>query len=99
MVILLLIALVLVGSAVALALHGGAIRNRELLAQVGSYGFVEAPTATPKEAAGFGASLSRLAQSLGARVERRLGAERLRELRVLLNAAGYYRTSVTRYLG
>ena len=36
---------------------------------------------------------------LGARLERRLSPERLQNVRQLLNGAGYYRTTVTGYLG
>ena len=40
-----------------------------------------------------------IAAVLGARLERRLSPERLQNVRQLLNGAGYYRTTVTGYLG
>lgn len=100
MAIILLFALVLIGAAVALFLRGASttrVRTRELLADVGAYGYGDAGVeATPRPSQPL---LSGLALRLGRRFERRLGSERAREIRVMLNSAGMYQTSVARYLG
>src|SRR5690242_17247918 len=102
MVILLLSALLLLGTAVTLALRGVAttrLRNRELLAQVGAYGFGQVGAGAETQPPTARDAVAKLAQRVGTRLERRFGADHIRQLRVLLNSAGYYRTSVARYLG
>jgi len=102
MVIVLLIALVLLAVAVSLALRAAGatrVRGRELLAQVGAYGFGAVEAAAESKRSTLRDSVARIAQQIGRRIERHLESGRARELRVLLNSAGYYRTSVARYLG
>jgi tight adherence protein C len=97
---MLFIAVMLVGAAVALALRGVALtrlRNRAALANVAAYGFGGAAVAAPASPAA--PPFAGLAQQVGRRLEQRLPRERARNLRVLLNSAGLYRTSVARYLG
>jgi tight adherence protein C len=74
------------------------LRNREVLAQIGAYGF-DAAVLTAPERRESRRLLSDLASRLGEMVEHRIGPSRQRELRTLLNSAGFYRTTVTRYLG
>jgi tight adherence protein C len=100
MILILLLALVLAGSSVALmlrALAGGRIQRRAVLAQIGSYGF-GAGAVTPRRS-GLDETIAALALRIGSRFERRVGASRLREMRKMLNAGGFYRTSTARYLG
>src|ERR1700758_5483828 len=102
MILVLLLGVVIAGLAAALAVRGlaaGRFRHRQLVAQVGLYGF-DAPSAT--DAPGRPAleeALSRLATWIGQRVERRFDEERRAKIRLALNSAGFYRTSVARYLG
>jgi tight adherence protein C len=101
MAIILLIGLLLLAAAVALAVHGASgayLRSRTLVADVGAYGFggtggaaVDRPPSS--------SFLSNLVLRVGRDFERRVGHEQAREIRVLLNAAGCYRTTVARYLG
>jgi tight adherence protein C len=74
------------------------IRNREVLAQIGAYGFDAAMVDAPARHDGRQV-LGNLASRIGQTVEHRIGSARQRELRTLLNSAGFYRTTVTRYLG
>jgi tight adherence protein C len=87
--------------AVALAVRAlvGARFRPQLVTQVAAYGFdAEAPAAKPQRQ-GLEDMLSRLATWLGTKFEAQLNEERRRRARVLLNSAGFYRTSVTRYVG
>jgi tight adherence protein C len=102
MVVILLIGLLLLSVAVVLALRGlGAAHARDarLLADLGSYGFGAVPAGTQREHGALREGLASVSLRLGARLERRLGQGPAHETRVLLNSAGYYRTSVARYLG
>jgi tight adherence protein C len=96
--LLLLLAVVLVGFAVSLALRGvfGVGRKAEVLAQVAAYGFT-GTTTTPREPNAF--QTREIADRIGERFINRLGTDRVRELRQLLNSAGYYQTTVVQYLG
>jgi tight adherence protein C len=90
----------LVGFAVALALRaaGGAPRpGQDVLSQVAAYGFATNEAAAPAQPNSF--QTSQIANTIGLHLVRRLQAEQARELRQLLNSAGYYRTTVTQYLG
>ncbi len=101
MILLLLLAIVLLGFAAALVVRAameGRGGNRDILAQVGAYGF-GAGVPVARERRHTGLTSSELAQRIGTWFEGRMPAEKLRELRLRLNAAGLYRTTVTRYLG
>jgi tight adherence protein C len=102
MILVLLLGAVIAGLAAALAvraLAAGRFRHRQLVAQVGLYGF-DAPSATdvPGPPA-LEEALSRLASWIGHRLESRLDEDRRAKIRLALNSAGIYRTSVARYLG
>jgi tight adherence protein C len=103
MIILLVTALFLLSVSAALALRGvGASRVRrssQLLAEVGAYGFHPTQEEKQTEHHRLHETIATLALRLGRRLERRLAQPRVRETRVRLNSAGYYRTSVSRYLG
>ena len=72
-------------------------RRREALAHISSYGFASAPPSagrrSPRELAALAAT------ALGGRLVRRVGPERERELRSVLDSAGFYRTNVETFLG
>jgi tight adherence protein C len=99
MILLLLLALALLGLSAVLALRAllvGRMRDSEMLAQIGAYGFVgQAPVTVHRPRV----STSVIATRLGTMLEGRMPADKQRELRLMLNAAGLYRWSVTRYLG
>lgn len=102
MTLLLLLSAVFVGLAVALAVRAasaGRMRHRQLLAQVGSYGFTAPAGAGEASGPGLVEALQRVATWLGQRFEERIDEARRRRIRRMLNAAGFYRTTVTRYLG
>src|SRR6266498_3862603 len=102
MMLLLILGLALAGLSVAFLLRAvaaGGLRSRELLTQIGAYGFAADAAAPEPERPSLRETIGRIAVRLGARLEHRLGPETQRELRTLLNSAGYYRTTVTRYLG
>lgn len=96
--LLLLFAILLVGLAVSLALRSvfGIGRKAEVLAQVAAYGFTGSTT-TPREPNAF--QTREIADRIGERFIDRVGADRIRELRQLLNSAGYYQTTVVQYVG
>jgi tight adherence protein C len=99
MILLLLLAVALIGIAVTLALRaalGGVGRKQELLAQVASYGFGSARTQKREPNA---LQTREIATEIGERLISRLPGDQIRELRQLLNSAGYYQTTVTQYLG
>ena len=101
MILFFLTGVALTGLALALLVRSVAfsrIRNREVLAQIGAYGFDAALTEAPLRR-DRNRMLAGLASHIGEAVERRVGSQRQRELRTLLNSAGFYRTTVTRYLG
>jgi len=102
MILVVVIGAVLAGVAVGLlvrALGFGRIRHQELLAQVGSYGFSAVPVTAAVERLRLDELLSRFATWVGTRFEEQLDENRRRRIRAELNAAGFYRTSVTRYVG
>jgi tight adherence protein C len=97
--LLLLLALALIGIALTLAVRaalGGIGRKSEVLAQVSAYGFGNA-TAERRESNSL--QTREIATEIGSRLIDRLRADQIRELRQLLNSAGYYQTTVTQYLG
>jgi tight adherence protein C len=100
MVLLLLLAIVLLGLSITLVFRAaveGRVRNREILTQVGAYGFgAGVPIDRPRPSR---LTTSQIATRVGTELEGRMAAEKLREIRLMLNAAGLYRTTVTRYLG
>jgi len=103
MVILLLLGLVLTGTAVALtgrALSLGAVRREATFAQIATYGFRHgAPDHEVAEARGVRASVGRLATAVGGIALRFLNEQHERELRTLLRSAGLYRTEAATFLG
>ncbi len=101
MILVLILAALLAGLAVALvvrAITAGRLRNQALLAQVGSYGFT-----APPEAAAQGPrrepALKRLATWVGEHFEDRVDERRRERIRSQLNAAGLYRMTVARWIG
>jgi tight adherence protein C len=99
MILLLLLAVALIGIALTLALRaalGGLGRKQEVLAQVASYGFGSSRPAS-REVNAF--QTREIATEIGEHLIDRLRADQIRELRQMLNSAGYYQTTVTQYLG
>jgi tight adherence protein C len=98
-VILLLLAIGFVGIAITLALRAalGPSRKTEVLAQVAAYGFDFGKRAAPPEPNVF--QSKEIANEIGERLMRRLTGDRVRELRQMLNSAGFYQTTVAQYLG
>jgi tight adherence protein C len=96
--LLLFLAVLLIGIAVTVGLRGvfGVGRKAEVLAQVAAYGFTGS-NATHREPNAF--QTREIADRIGERFINRVGANRIRELRQLLNSAGYYQTTVVQYLG
>lgn len=100
MILILLLGVLLAAAACALAvraLTAGRIHHHELLVQIGSYGF--AAEASNDTGPIVRDTFDRLVVSLGASFEKRMSDARRREVRVSLTAAGFYRTTVARYLG
>jgi tight adherence protein C len=98
--LLLLLAVALIGIALTLALRaalGPASRKGEILAQVVSYGWGRAGRPQKREPGAL--ESSQIATEIGTRIIDRLQTEQVRELRQLLNSAGYYNTTVAQYLG
>jgi tight adherence protein C len=99
MVFLLLLALMLIGLAVALALRavlGGPGTRPDMLSQVAAYGFGAGAASADQPNS---LQSREIANKIGLHLVSRLQAEQARALRQLLNSAGYYRTTVTQYLG
>src|SRR3954452_23518297 len=97
--LLLLLAVALIGIALTLALRaalGGLGKKSEVLAQVSAYGFGGGSTERREPNA---LQTREIATEIGERLIDRLRADQIRELRQLLNSAGYYQTTVTQYLG
>jgi tight adherence protein C len=97
--LILLLAVALIGIALTLALRaalGGLGRKTEVLAQVSAYGF-STGAAPARETNSF--QTKEIANEIGSRLIDRLRADQVRELRQLLNSAGYYQTTVAQYLG
>lgn len=100
MILLFLLGVALAGASLALGVRaatGGRLRRRAVLAQIEAYGYTETPATETRVT--LNDILSKLALHLGQHYEKRLGDSRQRELRKMLNAAGLYRTSTTRYVG
>jgi tight adherence protein C len=98
MFLVLLLAAILVGLAVALAIRAVTLsRKGEMLSHVAAYGFAGG-TVPIRAAGGRTARSEDFLTSLGSRFSRRLGTRREREIRQLLNSGGYYRTTVARYM-
>lgn len=100
MILVLLIGLLLVGTAVVLGLRAtglGAARSRETFEHIGVYGFdprsAADPSAHPRE------RLTRLADAFGALYRRYASDEREREVRDLLRSAGMYRMRPVTFVG
>jgi tight adherence protein C len=101
MILVLILAALLAGLAVALvvrALTAGRVRNQALLAQVGSYGFTAQPE-TGAQGPAREPALKRLATWVGEHFEDRLDDRRRERIRSQLNAAGLYRMTVARWIG
>src|SRR4051812_38236142 len=97
--LLLLLAVALIGIALTLALRaalGGLGKKSEVLAQVSAYGFGGGSTERREPNA---LQTREIANEIGERLIDRLGIDQIRDLRQLLNSAGYYQTTVTQYLG
>jgi tight adherence protein C len=102
MILVLLLGALLAGVAVALALRSldvGRLRRQELLAQVASYGFSAVPATSSVDRPGLEEILEQIATWVGRRFEERLNQDRRAKIRMALNSAGFYRTSVARYIG
>lgn len=100
MFLILLLALMFVGLAVALAVRatlGAPGDSKHVLSQVSAYGFGTGPAVGSAEPNPL--QTRQIANRIGIHLVRRLQAEQARELRQLLNSAGYYQTTVTQYLG
>jgi tight adherence protein C len=99
MILVLLLALCLVGVAVALAFRaqaGNALRGQETLTNISAYGF----NADERNSAVTGRDrLNRLADTLGAIYSRRAGEERERQVLELLRSAGLYRMRPVTFIG
>jgi tight adherence protein C len=98
---LLLMGLTLAGVSAGLVLQVFATaraQKRQALTQIDDYGF-RSVRQRPRQSRKFTELVRPLANTVGARLEQRLSPDRVRDTRLLLNAAGYYRTSVTAYLG
>lgn len=99
MILLLLLAVALIGIALTLALRaalGGVSRKQQVLAQVASYGFGSSRTTTREPNS---LQTREIASEIGSKFIDRLAVDQIRELRQLLNSAGYYQTTVAQYLG
>src|SRR5437762_8500798 len=111
MILLLLIGLILVGTAVWLIARSVSInrlRAAERLDQITSYGFSEAfgataPTAPsaagPRERQGLDETVGKAVAKLGASVVTRVPGQSEPRLRKLLDEAGKYRTATARFAG
>jgi tight adherence protein C len=98
MVLLLLIAVALTGIAVALAIRALAqSRKGEMLSHLAAYGFAGGGVPVASTGGRVGSHEDILTR-IGTWFSRRLGAQREREIRQLLNSGGYYRTTVARYM-
>src|SRR5215204_6321763 len=99
MILVLLLALCLVGLAVALAFRaqaGDAVRGQETLTNISAYGF----NADERAAAVTGRDrLNRVADTLGEIYSRHAGEDRERQVLELLRAAGLYRMRPVTFVG
>lgn len=104
MIILLLCALVLIGSSVTLAARAIAfsgMRREKTLAQIAHYGFAGAvsPVEAPLPPRGLRSLLDALARNAGRVAIHHLGETRAQEVRTLLRSAGLYRFDVETFVG
>src|SRR4051794_10788285 len=100
MFLILLLALMFVGLAVSLALKaalGGSGSRTDMLSQVAAYGFTSGSAPATEQPNAL--QTREIANRIGVHLVSRLQADQARALRQLLNSAGYYRTTVTQYLG
>jgi tight adherence protein C len=100
MLLILLLALMFVGLAVSLALKaalGGSGSKTDVLSQVAAYGFASGRAPATDQPNPL--QTREIANKIGLHLVSRLQADQARALRQLLNSAGYYRTTVTQYLG
>src|SRR5258707_3365506 len=100
MFLILLLALMFLGLAVSLALKaalGDSGSKTDVLSQVAAYGFARG--AAPATEHPNALQTREIANRIGLHLVSRLQADQARALRQLLNSAGYYRTTVTQYLG
>ena len=74
-------------------------RRRQTLAHIDAYGFTAAAAHPAREPLGVRELGTAVAGAVGARLVQRLGAERERQLRTVLDSAGFYRTSAATFLG
>jgi tight adherence protein C len=98
--LLLLLAVALIGIALTLALRaalGTASRKGEIMSQVVSYGWGRSGRPPKREPGAL--ESSQIATEIGTRLIDRLQTAQVRELRQLLNSAGFYNTTVAQYLG
>jgi tight adherence protein C len=100
-ILVLILGAVIAGVAVALAVRAllAARLRPRLLAQVGAYGFDATAPGEGVRGPQLDEALKRLATWLGTKFENQLDEQRRKRVRLLLNSAGFYRTSVTRYVG
>jgi tight adherence protein C len=97
-ILLLVLAVLLIGFAVTLGLRAAlGIGKTDVLSQVAAYGFNTGAHPTSSEPSRL--QTSEIANEIGEHFIGRLQANQVRELRQLLNSAGYYQTTVTQYLG
>lgn len=101
MIFLLLTGLALTGLTLVFVLRSLAlarVRQRETLAQIGTYGFVtQARTVAPSH--DLRRAVHTIASAAGGKLLARVDEERARRLRRQLDAAGLYQTSVETFLG
>jgi tight adherence protein C len=98
--LLLLASLALVGISSILVLRlatFGRVRRSRTLAQIDAYGFESATAAN--ESRGLGDVVRAVATALGTGLLVRIGPERERALRSILDSAGFYRTRTATFLG
>lgn len=101
MILVLILGVVVAGVAAALAVRAlVAVKFRpRFVTRVAAYGFDGTTTGDEVPRFDLEELLSRLATWLGTKFEAQIDEERRKRLRLLLNSAGFYRTSVTRYVG
>jgi tight adherence protein C len=102
MVLILILAVALIGFAVALTvrtLSSSAAGFGERIAQITAYGFSTTTGSTTVQTPHLRLRLDALATSIGGIAERRVDRGREREIRQQLSAAGLYRTTPRKFLG
>ena len=102
MILIMLVGLLLTGTAVALATRALAMpraRAAETLGRIDDYGFTSSEKAEPRRAGTLQPALDSLADALGGVIAKRFGGLREAKLRAELMAAGMYGTSPRKFLG